>query len=165
MRRMGVEALYRRPNTSKPHPGHRIYPYLLRGLAIERANRVWAMDITYVPIARGFVYLAAVMDWYSRKVLAWDVSISMESDFCVRVLDQALARHGRGGQFRMSSGGQFWISLDTRYRTSPSRLGAEEVNRAKLSPVCKPWSRQLESSPGPRRAGMAAEPSARQGNI
>ena len=67
MRRMGVEALYRRPNTSKPHPGHRIYPYLLRGLAIERANQVWAMDPTYIPMARGFVYLAAIIDWYSRK--------------------------------------------------------------------------------------------------
>ena len=104
---MGVEALYRRPNTSKPHPGHRIYPYLLRGLAIERANRVWAMDITYVPMARGFVYLAAVMDWYSRKVLAWDVSISMEADFCVRVLDQALARHGRPEIFNTDQGSQF----------------------------------------------------------
>jgi putative transposase len=84
MRRMGIEALYRRPNTSKPHPEHRIYPYLLRGLAIERANQVWAMDLTYIPMARGFVYLAAILDWHSRKVLAWDVSISMEADFCVR---------------------------------------------------------------------------------
>jgi putative transposase len=107
MRRMGIEALYRRPSTSKPHPGHKVYPYLLRGLAIERANQVWAMDITYIPMARGFVYLAAVMDWYSRKVLAWDVSISMEADFCVRVLDQALARHGRPEIFNTDQGSQF----------------------------------------------------------
>jgi putative transposase len=95
MRRMGIEALYRKPNTSKRHPQHLICPYLLRGLAIERANHVWAMDITYIPMARGFVYLAAVMDWATRKVLAWDVSISMEADFCVRVLDAAIARHGK----------------------------------------------------------------------
>jgi putative transposase len=107
MRRMGIEALYRRPNTSKPHPEHRIYPYLLRGLAIERANQVWAMDLTYIPMARGFVYLAAILDWHSRKVLAWDVSISMEADFCVRVLDAALARHGRPEIFNTDQGAQF----------------------------------------------------------
>ena len=83
MRRMGIEALYRKPNTSKRHPAHPIYPYLLRNLTIDRANQVWAMDITYIPMARGFVYLAAVMDWHTRKVLAWRVSISLEASFCV----------------------------------------------------------------------------------
>ena len=107
MRRMGIEALYRKPNTSKPHPQYLIYPYLLRGLAIERANQVWAMDITYIPMARGFVYLAAIIDWHSRKVLAWDVSISMEADFCVRVLDAALARHGKPEIFNTDQGSQF----------------------------------------------------------
>ena len=107
MRRMGIEALYRRPNTSKRHPGHQVYPYLLRGLAIERANQVWAMDLTYIPMARGFVYLAAIIDWHSRKVLAWDVSISMETDFCVRVLDAALARHGRPEIFNTDQDSQF----------------------------------------------------------
>jgi putative transposase len=107
MRHMGIEALYRRPNTSKRHPQHVVYPYLLRGLAIERANQVWAMDLTYIPMARGFVYLAAVMDWHSRKVLAWDISISMEADFCVRVLDAALARHGRPEIFNTDQGSQF----------------------------------------------------------
>jgi putative transposase len=107
MRRMGIEALYRKPNTSKRHPQHLIYPYLLRGLAIERANHVWAMDITYIPMARGFVYLAAVMDWATRKVLAWDVSISMEADFCVRVLDAALARHGKPKILNTDQGAQF----------------------------------------------------------
>ena len=84
MRRMGIEALYRRPNTSRKNPAHPVFPYLLRGLAIERANDVWALDITYVPMARGWVYLVAVLDWYSRRVLAHRVSITMEADFCVR---------------------------------------------------------------------------------
>ena len=82
MRRMGIEALYRKPNTSRRRPGHTAYPYLLRGLEVSRPNQVWAMDITYIPMARGFVYLAAVMDWHSRKVLAWRVSVTMDTDFC-----------------------------------------------------------------------------------
>ena len=107
MRRLGLEALYRKPSTSKRHPEHQVYPYLLRGLAIERADQVWAMDITYIPMARGFVYLAAIIDWASRKVLAWDVSISMEADWCVRVLEQALARHGKPEIFNTDQGSQF----------------------------------------------------------
>jgi putative transposase len=87
MRRMGVEALYRKPDTSKKHPAHAVYPYLLRGLAIERANQVWAMDISYIPMARGFVYLCAVLDWHSRRVLAHRVSITMGADFCVEALE------------------------------------------------------------------------------
>ncbi len=107
MRRMGIEAMYRRPNTSKPAPGHKVYPYLLRGLAIERPNQVWAMDITYIPMAQGFVYLAAVMDWFSRRVLAWRVSITMEVDFCVEAVEEALARHGRPEIFNTDQGSQF----------------------------------------------------------
>jgi putative transposase len=107
MRRMGVEAIYRKPNTSKPAPGHRIYPYLLRGMTIDRPNQVWAMDITYVPMARGFVYLAAVVDWFSRRVLAWRVSITMEAAFCVEALEEALARHGRPEIFNTDQGSQF----------------------------------------------------------
>ena len=95
MRRMCIEALYRRPNTSKPADGHKIYPYLLRGLAVERPNQVWAMDITYIPMARGFVYLAAVVDWFSRRVLAWRLSITMEVEFCLDAVEEALARYGR----------------------------------------------------------------------
>src|SRR5439155_7050599 len=83
MKRMGIEALYRRPRTTKPAPGHKIYPYLLRGLEITRPTQVWAMDITYIPMARGFVYLAVVLDWFSRRVLAWRLSITMEAAFCV----------------------------------------------------------------------------------
>jgi putative transposase len=95
MRRMGIEATYRRPHTSKPADGHKVCPYLLRGMTIERPNQVWAMDITYIPMARGFVFLMAVVDWFSRRVLAWRVSIGMDVDFCLDALDEALARHGR----------------------------------------------------------------------
>jgi putative transposase len=107
MRRMGMEALYRKPNTSKPAPGHKIYPYLLRGMTIDRPNQVWAMDITYVPMARGFVYLAAVIDWFSRRVLAWRLSITMEAAFCVEALEEALTRHGRPEIFNTDQGSQF----------------------------------------------------------
>lgn len=86
MKRMGIEALYRKPNTSKPGPGHKIYPYRLRKLLITRPNQVWAMDITYIPMAHGFIYLAAVLDWITRCVLAWRVSITLEADFCIKVL-------------------------------------------------------------------------------
>jgi len=107
MRRMGIEALYRRPRTTKPEPGHKIYPYLLRGVEITQPNQVWAMDITYIPMARGFVYLAVVLDWFSRRVLSWSVSITMEACFCVETLEDALARHGKPGIFNTDQGSQF----------------------------------------------------------
>jgi putative transposase len=107
MARMGVEPLYRRPRTTRKHPGHQVYPYLLRGLAIERANQVWAMDITYIPMARGFVYLAAVVDWASRRVLAHRVSISMDTEFCREALEEALARYGSPEIFNTDQGSQF----------------------------------------------------------
>jgi putative transposase len=107
MRRMGIEAIYRRPHTSKPADAHKVYPYLLRGVTIERANQVWATDITCIPMERGFVYLAAVMDWLTRRVLAWRVSISMEVDFCLDAVDEALARHGRPEIFNTDQGSQF----------------------------------------------------------
>jgi putative transposase len=107
MKRMGIEALYRRPNTSKPAPGHKIYPYLLRAVTVERPNQVWAMDITYIPMARGFVYLAAVVDWFSRRVLAWRLSITMEVEFCLEAVADALARHGRPEIFNTDQGSQF----------------------------------------------------------
>ena len=94
MKRMGIEALYRKPNTSKPAPGHQVYPYLLRKLPITRPNQVWAMDITYIPMARGFVYLAAVIDWFSRRVLAWRLSITLEAAFCIEAVEEAIARYG-----------------------------------------------------------------------
>jgi putative transposase len=107
MRRMEIEAIYRRPNTSKPAPGQKIYPYLLRGLLIDRPNQVWAMDITYIPMARGFVYLAAVIDWHTRRVLSWRVSITMEADFCIEAVEEALARHGKPEIFNTDQGSQF----------------------------------------------------------
>jgi putative transposase len=107
MRRMGIEALYRRPRTTKPEPGHKIYPYLLRGMAITRPDQVWAMDITYIPMARGFVYLAVVLDWFSRRVLSWRLSITMEAAFCVETLEDALARHSKPDIFNTDQGSQF----------------------------------------------------------
>jgi putative transposase len=107
MQRMGIEALYRRPRTTKPEPGHKIYPYLLRGLEITRPNQVWAMDITYIPMARGFVYLAVVLDWFSRRVLAWRLSITMEAALCVETLQAALAKHGKPEIFNTDQGSQF----------------------------------------------------------
>jgi putative transposase len=107
MKRMGLEALYRKPNTSKPAPGHKIYPYLLRELPVTRPNQVWAMDITYIPMARGFVYLAAVVDWFSRRVLAWRLSITLEAAFCIEALEEAIAHHGRPEIFNTDQGSQF----------------------------------------------------------
>jgi putative transposase len=107
MRLMGIEAIYQRPNTSKPHPEHQVFPYLLRGLAIERANQVWCADITYIPMARGFVYLVAIMDWFSRRVLAWRLSIGMEADFCLEALAEALDRYGKPDIFNTDQGAQF----------------------------------------------------------
>ena len=113
MKRMGIEALYRRPRTTKPEPGHKIYPYLLRGMEIVRPNQVWAMDITYIPMARGFVYLAVVLDWFSRRVLSWGVSITMEAAFCVETLEDAVARHGKPDIFNTDQGPQFTGSAFT----------------------------------------------------
>ena len=107
MRLMGLEAIYQKPNTSQGHPDHKVYPYLLRGLSIERANQVWCADITYIPMARGFVYLVAVMDWFSRRVLSWRLSITMEADFCVEAVQEALAAHGRPEIFNTDQGVQF----------------------------------------------------------
>jgi putative transposase len=120
MKKMGIEAIYRRPNTSKPAPGHKIYPYLLRKLAVTRPNQVWAMDLTDIPMARGFVYplavrqllaiavrLCAVVDWFSRKVLSWRLSITMEAAFCIEAVEEALARYGRPEIFNPDQGSQF----------------------------------------------------------
>ena len=107
MRLMGLQAVYRAPRTSDPHPEHRVYPYLLRGLAIERANQVWCADITYIPVSRGFLYLVAIMDWASRYVLAWRLSNTLDAGFCTDALDEALARHGAPEIFNTDQGSQF----------------------------------------------------------
>jgi putative transposase len=104
MRRRGIEALYRRPRTTKPEPGHKIYPYLLRGMEITRPNQVWAMDITYIPMARGFVYLAVVLDWATCRVLSWRLSITMEAAYGVETLEDTLARHGKPEIFNTDQG-------------------------------------------------------------
>ncbi len=104
---MGIEAIYRRPNTSKPAPGHKIYPYLLRGVAVVRPNQDWATDITYIPMARGFVYLVAVVDWFTRRVLSHLVSITMEASFCIEALEEAIGKHGKPEIFNSHQGSQF----------------------------------------------------------
>jgi len=107
MRVMAIEAIYQKPNTSKGHPDHKVYPYLLRGLTIDRPNQVWCADITYIPMAKGFVYLVAVMDWFSRRVLSWRLSITMETDFCVEALREATEMYGPPEIFNTDQGVQF----------------------------------------------------------
>ena len=142
MRRMGIEAIYRKPNTSKAALGHKIYPYLLRGLKIERPNQVWArlaqgsvrrsrmewqgegMDITYIPMARGFVYLAAVVDWFSRRVLSWRLSITMDVDFCLEAADEAIAGYGRPESFLKISGRPY---LAIAFSTASTQKSASMV--------------------------------------
>lgn len=111
MKKMAITALYRRPATSKPAPGHKVYPYLLRNLAVTRPNQVWATDITYIPMARGFVYLVAIVDGFSRRVLAWRLSITLSADFCVEALEEALEHHGKPEIFNSDQGSQF-TSID-----------------------------------------------------
>ena len=113
MRRMGITALYPKPNTSRKAPGHTIWPYLLRSLSITRSNHVWAMDISYIPMARGFVYLAAVIDWNSRRMLAWRLSISMDTAFCTEAVEEAIAKYGRPEIFNTDQGSQFTSSAFT----------------------------------------------------
>jgi len=107
MKRMGIEALYRKPRTTKPGAGHRIYPYLLRNLKIDRPNQVWAMDITYIPMARGFVYLAAVVDWYTRRTLSWKVSVTMDTHFCLEAVEEAVSLYGTPEIMNTDQGSQF----------------------------------------------------------
>jgi putative transposase len=107
MRLMGLEAIYQAPRTSAPHPQHRIYPYLLKGLQIDRPDQVWYADITYIPVRRGFLYLVAIMDWATRRVLAWRLSNTMDAGFCVEALTEALARYGRPEIFNTDQGSQF----------------------------------------------------------
>ena len=107
MQQMGIEALYRKPNTSRRHAAHPIYPYLLRNLSIDRPNHVWATDITYIPMRRGFVYLVAIVDWYSRRVLAWRLSNTLTTDFCIEALEEAITRYGTPEIFNTDQGSQF----------------------------------------------------------
>ena len=124
MAKMGIHAVYRGRNTSAPHPKHPIYPYLLKGLTIDRPNQCWATDITYVPMRRGFVYLVAIVDWATRKVLAHRVSITMSTDFCVEALEEAIARYGRPEIFNTDQGSQF---------TSAEFTGVLRANEIRIS--------------------------------
>src|SRR4051812_11032266 len=109
MRQMGLQVIWQKPNTSQPNPEHKVYPYLLRGLTIERPNQVWATDITYIPMPKGFFYLVAIMDWASRRVLSWRLSNTMDATFCVEALEEALALYGRPEIFNSDQGAQFTI--------------------------------------------------------
>lgn len=124
MRLMGIEAVYPRPRTSDPHPHHKTYPYLLKGLEITRPNQVWCTDITYIPVKRGFLYLVAVMDWYSRKVLSWRLSNTMDASFCVEALEEALARFSKPDIFNTDQGSQF---------TSVEFIGVLKENQIRIS--------------------------------
>ncbi|WP_236544622.1 MULTISPECIES: IS3 family transposase [Roseovarius] len=135
MRLMRLVPIYQEPNTSKKHPQHKIWPYLLRNLVIDRANQVWCADITYIPMRRGFLYLVAIMDWHSRKVLAWRLSNSMDADFCVEALKEALAKHGDPDIFNSDQGSQFtsgaWIDVltEAKIKISMDGKGAWRDNR------------------------------------
>jgi putative transposase len=120
MAKMGLAPIYQRPRTSTPHPEHRVFPYLLRDLAVERPNQVWCADITYLPMRRGFLYLVAVMDWATRKVLSWRVSNTMDVEFCLEALEEALARCGRPEIFNTDQGGQF---TSPRFTAALQRAG------------------------------------------
>jgi putative transposase len=113
MQKMGLMAIYQKPNTSKPHPEHKIYPYLLRGVEITKPNHVWCADVTYIPMRKGFLYLVAVMDWASRKVLSWRLSNTMDAEFCVSALKEALAKYGKPDVFNTDQGSQFTSSAFT----------------------------------------------------
>ena len=107
MRLIGLEAIYPKPKTSRPHPAHKVYPYLLRNMVVERPNQVWAADITYIPMNRGFMYLVAVMDWHSRKILSWRISNTLDTQFCVEAVEEALGRYGAPEIFNTDQGAQF----------------------------------------------------------
>ncbi len=143
MRLMGLEAIYRAPRTSTPHPAHRVYPYLLRDVRVERPDQVWCADITYIPVQRGFLYLAAIMDWATRHVLAWRLSNTMDVGFCLEALNEALARYGKPEIFNTDQGSQF---------TSLAFTGALE-RRGSRSPwtgVAGAWTTSSSSGCGGR---------------
>jgi putative transposase len=130
MRKIGLSPIYQTPKTSVPHPQHKIYPYLLRHLAIERPNQVWCADVTYIPMRRGFLYLVAILDWASRKVLAWRLSNTMEADFCVAALEEALARYGRPDIFNTDQGSQFTsLAFTTTLKDAGIRISMDGRGR------------------------------------
>jgi len=130
MRKIGLAPIYQAPKTSAPHPQHKIYPYLLRHLVIERPNQVWCADVTYIPMRRGFLYLVAIMDWASRKVLAWRLSNTMEADFCVAALEEAIACYGQPEIFNTDQGSQFTsFAFTTTLRDAGIRISMDGRGR------------------------------------
>jgi putative transposase len=130
MRKMGLVPIYQAPRTSQPHPEHRIYPYLLRELTIERPNHVWCADITYIPMRRGFLYLVVIMDWATRKVLAWRLSNTMDASFCTEALEEAMARHGRPEIFNTDQGSQFTsIDFTEKLKTAEIKISMDGRGR------------------------------------
>src|SRR3954470_22202414 len=140
MARMGLEPIYQRPRTTVPHPEHQVYPYLLREMVIDRPNQVWCADITYIPMRRGFLYLVAVMDWSSRKVLSWRVSNTMDAEFCIEALDEALARFGRPEIFNTDQGSQLEFNRPSQHPCGPT-AGARQTPRQASSSQesCEAW--------------------------
>jgi len=134
MRKMDIQAIYPKPNTSKKHPHNKVYPYLLRNLSIDRPNQVWATDITYIPMEKGFVYLTVIMDWYSRKILSWRLSNTLDTAFCIDALEEALNRYGKPGIFNSDQGVQYTskdftdVLKDTDIRISMDGKGAWRDN-------------------------------------
>jgi putative transposase len=163
MRQLGLAAIYQRPNTSKPAEGHKIYPYLLRGLAIERVNQVWCSDITYIPMAKGFLYLVVIMDWVSRAVLAWRLSNTLDADFCVEALEEALSRYGRPEIFNTDQGSQFTsddftgtlkrqgVTISMDGKSLPSRKRGAGTWTTSLSSGCGAVSNMRRSTSMPMR--------------
>ena len=166
VRQMGLRALYPKPRTSQPGVGHTVYPYLLRGLSIERPNQVWATDICYIPMAHGFMYLVAIMDWYSRRVLAWRVSNTFDSDFCVEALEDALTRYGPPEIFNTDQGAQFTskafttvlkahavaISMDGKGRWVDKRVRRASLAQRQIRGCVSPCVRHTRLAP--RRADL-----------
>ena len=144
MKKMAIEAVYRPPNTSKPAPGHKVYPYLLRKLAVTRPNQVWATNIASIPMARGFFYLIAIVDWFSRRVLAWRLSITLEMDFCIEALEEALACFGAPEIFNTDQGSQFtsmaFTSVLHREKIAISMTAAARGGTMCSSNACGAWS-------------------------
>lgn len=145
MRRMGIETLYPKRNLSRPHPSHVVYPYLLRGLVIDRPNQVWCSDITYIRLKHGFVYLVAILDWYSRRVLSWELSNTLDAHFCVSSLDRALCRFGKPGIFNTDQGAQFTSeAFYGRLRDEKVRISMDGQGRALDNVVVERFWRSLK---------------------
>ncbi len=155
MRKMGLVAIYQRPRTSKPHPEHQIYPYLLRSLDIAAPNQVWRADITYISMHHGFMYLVARMDWASRKVLSWRLSNTMETDFCVAALEEAIDRYGRPEIFNTDQGSQFTADEFTKVlKAAGGKKAQEGTGMTTIRTWCVATSRVLLVGCGGRSVRM-----------